>query len=108
MIRVDRNSDEFVSFDFEGETMSAQKGDSIAAALIAAGHKIFRTTPISDTTRGPLCMMGVCFECLVEIDGLGNQQACMRNVEEGMQVKIQRGAANIGMGLPINNIDEAG
>ena len=108
MLRLDRDNNETVTFEFEGKIISAQNGDSIAAALVSAGHKIFRTTPISGAARGPLCMMGVCFECLVEIEGLGNQQACMREIKEGMKVKIQRGAVDIGIDLPISDIDKAG
>jgi NADH dehydrogenase/NADH:ubiquinone oxidoreductase subunit G len=40
-------------------------------------------------------MMGVCFECLVEIDGIPNQQACMTPVKEGMQVRLQKGARGV-------------
>ncbi len=103
--RIDRSKTFPVTFDFEGEIITAQKGDSVAAALLANGHKIFRTTPISGATRGPLCMMGICFECLVEIDGKGNQQACMREVQEGMRIRIQRGAVKIEPDL--SPVDEA-
>lgn len=40
-------------------------------------------------------MMGVCFECLVEIDGIPNRQACMIPVREGMVVRRQKGAIGV-------------
>ncbi|MEF2074713.1 (2Fe-2S)-binding protein [Consotaella aegiceratis] len=84
-----------LSFSFEGQTIDAAEGDSVAAALLAADERIFRTTPVSDSERGPFCMMGVCFDCLVEIDGVPNRQACMTLVEPGMKVRRQRGASEV-------------
>ena len=46
--------------------------------------------------RGPFCMMGVCFDCLVEIDGVPNVQGCMTPVREGMQVRAIQGKARLG------------
>ena len=85
-----------VRIEFEGRVVVAHAGDSVAAALLADGERYFRTTPVSGTPRGPFCMMGICFECLVEIDGVANRQACMVEVREGMRVKRQSGALDIG------------
>lgn len=68
---------------------------SLAAALLEAGVHTFRHTPVSGQPRGPLCMMGVCFECLVEVDGMPNQQACMSEVKAGMKVRLQVGARSV-------------
>ena len=83
---------ETVRIVFEGETLPAQRGDSVAAAVLAAGHLATRTTPISSAPRGPFCMMGVCFECLLEIDGQPNCQSCLFEVQEGMTIRRMRGA----------------
>jgi D-hydroxyproline dehydrogenase subunit gamma len=80
---------------FEGRTIEAQQGDTVAAALVAAGVTYFRETPVSGAQRAPYCMMGVCFDCLVEIDGIANRQACMVGVVEGMSVRRQRGARRL-------------
>ena len=80
-----------VPLTIDGSAARARAGDSVAAALIAAGHVACRTTPVSGKPRGPYCMMGVCFDCLVEIDGRPNQQACMVEVRAGMQVQSQQG-----------------
>jgi predicted molibdopterin-dependent oxidoreductase YjgC len=50
---------------------------------------------VSGTHRAPYCMMGACFDCLVEIDGIPNQQACQTLVREGMRVNLQKGARDI-------------
>ena len=75
-----------VRFTFEGREVDAREGDSVAAALIAAGIGPIRSSAVSGEPRAPYCMMGVCFECLVEIDGIANRQACMVRVRPGMQV----------------------
>ena len=80
-----------VAITFDGETLAADSRDSVAAALLAANAGHTRTTPVSGAKRAPFCMMGTCFECLVEIDGLPNQQACMIRVREGMRVRRQDG-----------------
>ena len=84
-----------LSIRFEGETIYAQPGDSLAAALLAHDAGAFRTTPVSGSPRAPYCLMGICFDCLVEVDGVPNRQACMVEVREGMHVRRQRGPAEI-------------
>ena len=64
----------------------------MAAALLAAGVTRFRSTPVSGAPRAPYCMMGVCFEWLLEIDGVANRQACLVPVEPGMKIRSQEGA----------------
>jgi D-hydroxyproline dehydrogenase subunit gamma len=81
-----------VTFTFDGTPIVASAGDSVAAALLAAGIRACRTTPVSGAPRGPYCMMGVCFECLVRIDGVGNRQGCLVPVQDGMKVETQKGS----------------
>jgi D-hydroxyproline dehydrogenase subunit gamma len=82
-------------FTFENEPVTARPGDTVAAALLAGGVGVFRETPVTGAPRAPYCMMGVCFDCLVEIDRVSNRQACLTPVTDGMQVRRQRGARNI-------------
>lgn len=84
-----------VTIDFEGAPLAALEGDSVAAALLAAGQAVTRTTPVRGTARGPFCMMGVCFECLLEIDGQPNRQGCAVPVSEGMRVRRMDGARSL-------------
>jgi predicted molibdopterin-dependent oxidoreductase YjgC len=85
-----------VSLTIEGKRVDARPGDTVAAATLAAGVEHCRTTPISGAPRAPYCMMGVCFECLVTIDGVGNRQGCLVAVREGMRVELQRGKRDPG------------
>ena len=85
-----------IELDFEGTVFEACEGDSVAAALLANGVLVFRTTPVSGAPRGPWCLIGNCHECLVEIDGVPNRQACMVEVRPGMRVQRQRGVRSVG------------
>ncbi|MGE5095908.1 MAG: (2Fe-2S)-binding protein [Betaproteobacteria bacterium] len=85
-----------VSITIDGIAATAREGDSVAAALLAAGRTLCRTTPVSGAPRAPYCMMGVCFDCLVTIDGVGNRQGCLVPVAEGMAIETQRGKRELG------------
>lgn len=86
-----------VAFTFEGETLRAAAGDTVAAALMANGVTTLRTTPVSGAPRGPWCLIGDCFDCLVEIDGRANLQACQILVAEGMAVCRQQGVRQVAL-----------
>lgn len=85
-----------VNVTIDGAPYAAREGDSVAAALLAAGRTMCRTTPVSGAPRAPYCMMGVCFDCLVTIDGVGNRQGCLVRVAEGMAIETQRGKRELG------------
>lgn len=74
-----------VHVDFDGTALLLPDGANLAAALLGAGVEAFRNTPASGAPRGPFCMMGACFDCLVDIDGV-TRQACMIEVTEGLIV----------------------
>ena len=84
-----------VVFTFEDGEVRALAGQSVAAAVLGAGGLVLRETAVSGGERGPWCMMGVCFDCLVEIDGVGNRQACMVEARAGMVVRRMRGARGV-------------
>ncbi|MEO8557665.1 MAG: (2Fe-2S)-binding protein [Rhodospirillales bacterium] len=84
-----------VRLSFDGRAIEAREGDSVAAALLANGIVQFRTTPAGNNPRGPFCLMGTCFDCLVNIDGAANRQACMIPVSAGMAVQTQHGKKSI-------------
>ena len=75
----------------EGREVQVPAGETVAAAVLASGLGHTRTSPISGAPRAPLCMMGVCFECLMEIDGVPNRQACQVRVADGMRIRRQQG-----------------
>jgi predicted molibdopterin-dependent oxidoreductase YjgC len=93
--RLPEAAGEAIAFTIDGQNAQAFAGDTVAAALLVAGIDHCRTTPISGARRAPYCMMGVCFECLVTIDGVGNRQACLIPVRAGMRVETQGGARAI-------------
>lgn len=72
-----------VAVTFEGQELRLPDGANLAAALLGAGITTFRHTPASGAPRGPFCMMGACFDCLVEVDGV-TRQACMMEVRDGL------------------------
>ncbi|MPZ42233.1 MAG: (2Fe-2S)-binding protein [Betaproteobacteria bacterium] len=76
-----------VSVIVDGKPVAVPAGASVAAALLLAGAVPSRANPVTHAPRAPYCMMGVCFECLVEIDGIPERQACMIAAAEGMRVR---------------------
>jgi len=88
---IDQHPEEAtMHLDFEGRTIAARPGDTVASALIGAGITAFRTAPRSGARRGPFCLMGACFDCLMVIDGQPDRQACMVLAADGMTVARQR------------------
>jgi len=84
-----------LQIEFEGAPLSVPAGVSLAAALLASGVTHTRESAVSGRFGAPYCMMGVCFECLVEVDGQANCQACLLPVRSGMRVRRQRGARDV-------------
>jgi predicted molibdopterin-dependent oxidoreductase YjgC len=86
-----------VTLRFDDHTITAPAGVSIAAALLLSGVGPFRATPVTSAPRAPYCMMGVCFDCLVEVDGIPSRQACLIPIREGMIVRHQQGASALAL-----------
>ncbi len=80
-----------VTITIEGSEVSVPRNCSVAAAVLVSGIGHTRTTPVSNSPRAPLCMMGVCYECLMIIDGQANRRACQETVQEGMRIERQQG-----------------
>jgi sarcosine oxidase subunit alpha len=96
--RIDESGDTgaTVRLKVDGQPIRARAGDTVAAAMLAAGIDRFRTTPVTEAPRAPYCLMGVCFDCLVVIDGVGSRQACLVPVREGMAIETQLGKREAG------------
>jgi len=71
----------------DGEPVQAFAGESVATALLALGRRTFRHTDKYHEPRGIFCGMGICFDCLVTVDGVQNVRACLTLVEEGMVIE---------------------
>jgi len=82
------------AFRFDGRPVAFTEGQTIGAALIQAGSYSWRVTRRHGTRRGLFCGIGVCFDCLVEVDGLPNQRACLVAAADGMTVSTQTGTGH--------------
>ncbi|HFD11745.1 MAG TPA: (2Fe-2S)-binding protein [Crenotrichaceae bacterium] len=74
-----------------GQAIQVTQGISVAAMILAQGLRFNRTTPVSNSKYAPFCMMGVCYDCLMVIDGKPNQRACSIRVKQGMKIDTQQG-----------------
>lgn len=91
--RLDTDAEQ-VLIELDGVEVSVPAGVSVAAALLSLDILPLRQTPVSGAARAPFCMMGICFECLVEIDGIANQRACQLQVQAGMHLRRQLAQAD--------------
>ncbi len=74
----------------DGEPVETRDGTRIAAILLCQQEAGFRISPVSNSPRSAYCMMGECFDCLVEIDGRPNRQACLEYARDGMKICRQQ------------------
>ncbi len=81
------------SFAFDGRPVPFMEGQSVGAALWADGVRSWRTTRVGGRPRGLFCGIGVCFDCLVTVDGRGDERACVLPAANGMDVRTQHGTA---------------
>ena len=84
----------------DGVSVEAELGESIAAVLLRQSEPWSRLTPVSRARRAPYCMMGVCFDCLAEVDGVTSVQTCLTPVRNGMRVARQTGKRRVGSFIP--------
>lgn len=77
-----------ISIHVDGEPVEAYAGETVAAVLVADRGLATRRTQ-SGAPRGVFCGIGLCFDCLVVVNGVPNTRACMTLVEDGMTVQLQ-------------------
>jgi predicted molibdopterin-dependent oxidoreductase YjgC len=82
-----------VTVRVNGRDLDLRDKANLAAELLAAGVMPFRHTPVSGAARGPFCMMGACFDCLIEVGGT-TRQACMMVVSAGLEITLPKGRRN--------------
>ncbi len=83
-----------VSFRVDGAAVECPEGRSIAAALIADGRRSWRTTRVGGAPRGVFCGIGICFDCLVTVNGVPGHRACLTPAGDGDVVTTQEGAGH--------------
>jgi hypothetical protein len=86
-----RQSTATIAVEVEGRTVMVPPGASAAVAVLLSGLPSIRETVVTGVPRAPYCMMGVCFDCLAEIDSVPNLQSCMVPARPGMRIRRQRG-----------------
>ena len=78
-----------LTFTFDGKTITALEGQTIAAALYAAGVRIFSRGFKYHRPRGLLCVSGDCPNCLMQVDGRPNVRTCIEPARQGQVVQGQ-------------------
>lgn len=84
-----RSKDTPITFTLDGTVIHARPGQSIGAALIEAGITAWRTTRRDGKPRGMFCGIGMCFDCLLTVDGVPNQRACLVPARDGAHCRTQ-------------------
>jgi aerobic-type carbon monoxide dehydrogenase small subunit (CoxS/CutS family) len=79
-----------VTFTFNGENFKGVEGQSIAAALMATGIRELRKTRFDEEPRLIFCGIGICFDCVVVVDGIANQRACLVEIVDGAKIESQK------------------
>ena len=80
-----------ITIEVDGREIPAFEGEPIAAALLAAGIRIFRVTPEKHRPRGVYCAIGRCTDCAMTVDGQPNVRTCTTPTRDGMRIQTQEG-----------------
>lgn len=85
-----------VRITYEEREMDVPEGISVAAAVLGHMHATDTARhPVDESPRAPHCLMGVCFECLMEIDGQPGVQSCLVPVRQGMRIRRQKNGESL-------------
>jgi predicted molibdopterin-dependent oxidoreductase YjgC len=79
---------QMIGIRVNGRSVAVTPGETVLAALTATGFKVLKKSNVRGEPRGPFCGMGVCYECLVTINGVPKQRSCMVEVAENMEITI--------------------
>jgi D-hydroxyproline dehydrogenase subunit gamma len=83
---IDRSAE--IHIRVNGRSVPAVPGETVLAALTAAGYRVLKKSNVHGEPRGPFCGMGVCYECLVTIDGVPKQRSCMVEAADNMEIAL--------------------
>jgi aerobic-type carbon monoxide dehydrogenase small subunit (CoxS/CutS family) len=87
-----------ITIEVDGKPVCTFQGEPIAAALAAAGYKVFHRTEKRDDPRGIFCAIGRCTDCMMVVDGKPNVRTCVTPAVDGMKVQTQVGLGSWGEG----------
>jgi len=79
-----------ITLTIDGQSVRVAAGATVAAAILSTGRTAFRRS-VHGVPRGPLCAMGICFECRVTIDGVPHRLSCQTLCDVGMEVRTDAG-----------------
>lgn len=88
------HSEDGIELSVDGSPVQASAGQTLAAALTAAGRRTWNTSRRDGAPRGLYCGIGVCFGCLVVLNGRPNTRACLVRVKDGDVVTTQHGSGH--------------
>jgi sarcosine oxidase subunit alpha len=83
-----------ITLQIDGRKIQAYEGETILGVMMAEGQRVLRHTAKEGRPRGMFCGIGVCYDCLVTVDGIPNTRACHTMVADGMMVETQGGGQN--------------
>lgn len=86
---------EKITFLFNGQEMDGYSGETVAAALHAAGVRELAKSPNLHRPRGLFCAIGNCSSCLMVVDGQPNIRVCVTRLRPGMKVEVQQGKGDL-------------
>ena len=89
MFRLLGATGDLVVIELDGVEVKVPAGISVAAAMLYLDRIPLRHSVVKGAPRAPFCMMGVCFECLIEVDGVVDQRACQLQLRSGMRLRRQ-------------------
>lgn len=84
-----------ITIYIDGVAVEVEQGETVAAVILRQKEAQSRTSPVHGAARAPFCMMGVCFDCLAQVDGVRSTQSCLVTVKEGMRVERQQGRGEV-------------
>jgi predicted molibdopterin-dependent oxidoreductase YjgC len=87
--------DKKITFTYNGKQIEAYQGETIAAALYAAGIRVLKASSKYDRPRGLFCAIGNCSSCHMVVDGIPNVKTCITKVKEGMVVREEIGKGDL-------------
>jgi predicted molibdopterin-dependent oxidoreductase YjgC len=79
----------WIRITVNGREIEAREGEPVAAAILAAGVKVFRRTPRLGSPRGVYCAIGRCTDCVMRVDGTPSVRTCVTAARDGMVVESQ-------------------
>jgi len=92
---LDFDRKEEITFTYNGKEIKAYEGETIAAALYAAGIRVLKTSSKYERPRGLFCAIGNCSSCHMVVNGTPNVKTCITKVEEGMVVEQEVGKGDV-------------